>query len=214
MAAKSALVSLISLIHGDKIATLSALTEAYASDYGHFARANNRDRLEDAAQVLGKSPKDKAIAQAMADGHTGGALVDGYIGARTGALSKQSAEIQAHYQGAIDKATDAFADSLEKSGAFDAPVKKTEEEKEKAKAEKAQKAQKAFDDAITAKIQAGELVRSENVRTELGQSELTDAIVALINAGMLDKENAALITQAIKAATAKTKESTAKTAKA
>lgn len=162
--AKSALLSFISLIHGDKLATIAAASEAFTSDYGHFARANNRDPLNDALKALKKTAKDKAIAQAVNDGYTAGNLPAGYIGATTGKLSAQSDDVQAKYELAIVAASEAFKVSLESSEAFaDKPVK-TQEQKEAAKVEKAAKASEALENAITAKVQAGELVRSADVK--------------------------------------------------
>lgn len=189
--AKSALLSFISLIHGDKLATITAACEAFTSDYGHFARANNRDPLNDALKALKKTVKDKAIAQAINDGYTAGNLPAGYIGATTGKLSAQSDDVQAKYELAIVAASEAFKVSLESSEAFaDKPVK-TQEEKAKAKEDKAAKASEALENAITAKVQAGELVRSADVKP-YPQEEI-DALKALV--ASLQAENEALASE-------------------
>lgn len=186
--AKSALLSFISLIHGDKLATIAAASEAFTSDYGHFARANNRDPLNDALKALKKTAKDKAIAQAINDGYTAGNLPAGYIGATTGKLSAQSDDVQAKYELAIVAASEAFKVSLESSEAFaDKPVK-TQEQKDAEKTQKAQKASEALENAITAKVQAGELVRASDVKP-YPQDEI-DSLKARIEA--LQAENEAL----------------------
>ena len=168
MARINALASLISILHKDSAATIEALTEAYTSDFSHFAKHNNDDSLVSAVKSLTKSPADKAIASAMVEGRKASGLVVGRIGA-TGSEKGKFEELpettQQKYIDAITSASEAFKVSIEASGAFADKAPKTEEEKAKAKAEKAEKAEKAVNDLITAKVQAGELVRASEVHT-------------------------------------------------
>lgn len=173
MAIKSALASFVSLMHGDRASTIDAATQAFTDDFGHFARANNREPLNVAVAALKKSPKDKALAQAVNEGYKASGLTVGYIGASSGKFSAQPDSVQATFNDAIKTASEAFRQSLEASEAFAEKVAKTQEEKTKAKEEKAAKASEALENAITAKVQAGELVRSVDVRP-FPQEELDD----------------------------------------
>jgi len=201
--AKSALLSFISLIHGDKLATIAAASEAFTSDYGHFARANNRDPLNDALKALKKTVKDKAIAQAINDGYTAGNLPAGYIGATTGKLSAQSDDVQAKYELAVVAASEAFKASLEASEAFAEKVAKTQEEKIKAKEEKAVKANEALENAITARVQAGELVRASDVKP-YPQNEI-DSLKARIETLQAENETLHAENETLRAALATVK---------
>jgi hypothetical protein len=165
MTTSNALASFISLIHGDRATTLDAAVVAFTADYGHFARSNNREPLNAAVKALKKAPKDKAISEAISDAYKAGALVNGYIGAQSGPFKAQPDDIRAMFDGAIANAATAFLHSLESSEAFADKVEKTMEEKAKAKADKADKATAAADALITAKVQAGELVRASDVMT-------------------------------------------------
>lgn len=168
MARINALASLISILHKDSAATIEALTEAYTSDFSHFAKHNNDDSLVSAVKSLTKSPADKAIASAMVEGRKASCLVVGRIGAtgsEKGKFEELPDTVQAKYNTAIDEATAAFKASLVACGAFAEKAPKTEAEKAKAKAEKAEKAEKAVNDLITAKVQAGELVRATDIHT-------------------------------------------------
>jgi len=188
MAIKSALASFVSLMHGDRASTIDAATQAFADDFGHFARANNREPLNVAIAALKKAPKDKAISQAINEAYKTSNLTVGYIGANSGKFSAQPDSVQATFNDAIKAASEAFKLSLESSEAFAEKVAKTQEEKTKAKEEKAAKASEALENAITAKVQAGELVRSVDVRP-FPQEEL-DRLKSLVE--RLQAENEAM----------------------
>ena len=184
----SALARTVSLISHDVEALCEALSLDFASDFGHFARSNNRDRLEAAIGSLQKAkPLHAAILAAIDAGIKAGGLVQGYIGARTGAYDKQpSANVEA-FEFAMIEAGEAFTASLRSAPALQPKTPKTKEEKEKAKDEKAQKALDAGEALITAKIQAGELVRAVDVK-QLGDfhtSALFDALVSGCSADYL-----------------------------
>ena len=188
MAIKSALCSFISLMHGDRASTIDAATQAFTDDFGHFARANNREPLNVAIAALKKSPKDKALAQAINEGYKASGLTVGYIGATSGKFAAQPDNVQETFNAAIKAASEAFKLSLEQSEAFAERVAKTTEEKAKAKADKEAKATEATEALITAKVQAGELVRASDVRP-FPQEEL-DCLKALVE--RLQAEHATL----------------------
>lgn len=199
---KNALLTTIKVLHRDMGASVDALTAAFESDYGHFARANNREALESAAKALTRSKIDQAVAQAINAGYKAGGLVTGYVGARTGKFRDQPETVQAEFNSAITKASEGFRESLLQSGAFDAPKTRTDEEKAAAKAAKAEKAEAAVQAAIDAKIVAGELVKASDIKPvtldTLGQSEIVDMVTTGILAGTLDSENVAQIIQALR----------------
>lgn len=180
MAIKSALGSFISLMHGDRASTIDAATQAFTDDFGHFARANNREPLNVAIAALKKAPKDKAMSQAINEAYKASGLTVGYIGASSGKFSAQSDSVQATFNDAIKVASEAFKQSLEASEAFAEKVAKTTEEKAKAKADKEAKATEATEALITAKVQAGELVRASDVKKleDFHVSALFDALVS------------------------------------
>ena len=181
MARFNALASFIALMHGDRAETISQAAEAFAVDFGHFARANNGEALATAAKALAKGPKDKALAQAMHDGAKAAGLAVGYVGAHTGPFAKQPDDVRAHYESAITAAVEAFTACLEASEAFAAKAPKTDADKAKAKAEKEAKAQEAQEALITAKVQAGELVRATDIKPleAFGALALCEALQAL-----------------------------------
>lgn len=180
MAVKSALASFVSLMHGDRASTIDAATQAFIDDFAHFARANNREPLNVAIAALKKAPKDKAIVQAINDAYKASGLTVGYIGAKDGKFSAQPDSVQATFNDAIKVAGEAFKLSLESSVAFADKVAKTQEEKTKAKEERTAKASEALENAITAKVQAGELVRASDVKKleDFHVSALFDALVS------------------------------------
>ena len=165
MAAKSALFNFIALVHGDRVATLATASEAFALDFGHFARSNNREPLNEAVKGLNKSPKDKAIGEAIAQGYKAAGLVIGYIGAQSGKFASQPDDVKAAFEAAIVQAVDAFTLSLNTCEAFATVLKKTVAERDAAKAAKADKASEAVAALINEKIKSGELVRSVDVHT-------------------------------------------------
>lgn len=191
MAKINALASFIALIQGNREATLSQAGEAFASDFGHFARANNREPLNMAVKTLGKHAKDKAIGEAINAGYTAGALVTGYIGAQSGKFADQPDTVKATFEDAITRAALAFNESLQTSEAFAERAPKTAADKATAKAEKDAKQLEAVEALITAKVQAGELVRARDV-APFPQAEM-DAMKATIEA--LQLENAALLVE-------------------
>lgn len=181
MSTTSRLQASIKLLHGDKGATLASLTASFREDYSHFATANNREALNMAVSELKKSPKDKAISEAISEAYKAGNLTVGYIGARTGKFSVQPEDIQATFNGAINKACEAFNSILESCEAFADKAPKTQAEKDKAKEDKAAKAKEATEATINAMIQAGEIVRACDVKKleDMGQTALIDALVLL-----------------------------------
>ena len=178
MAKINALASLITLLHGSREAILSEAYEAFASDFAHFARANNRIPLNTAVSALTKGPKDKAIGEAIHAGFIGGGLVVGYIGAASGKFSEQPDDVKGKFEAAIVSATLAFNESLSTCEAFEAKAPKSDADQAKAKADKANKKAKADNALITAKIQAGELVLASEIRA-FPQEEI-DALKAHI----------------------------------
>lgn len=184
MARTFALASFIALMHGDRAETISQAAEAYATDYGHFARANNSEALTTAAKALGKGPKDKALSQAMVDGAKAAGLAVGYVGAHSGPFAKQPDDVRARYEGAIVAAVEAFTACLEAREAFAAKPVKSDADKAKAKADKEAKVSEANEALITAKVQSGELVRAADVKplTAFGALPLCEALQALISA--------------------------------
>lgn len=199
--AKTALLTIIKVLHKDESASIDALTVAFTEDYGHFARANNRESLEQAAKVLTRSKIDQAIAHAIHAGYKAGGLAVGYVGARTGKFKDQPENVQQEFNSAIDRACEAFRSSLTESGVFVTKTR-TEEEKTKAKAEKAEKAEAAITAAIDARIVSGELVRSADIRpvtlADIGQSETVDFLCTAILAGTIDPDNLVRIVQVLR----------------
>ena len=169
----SALRSVIGVFHRNTSVTIESLSVAFTSDYGHFARANNREPLNRGAESLGKSKADKAIAEAITAGLKAGGLSIGYIGIRTGALSKQSPEVIAQYEDAIIKASEAFTASLLAAEAFAPKVEKTKEEKEAAKAKVETAKAKAIQTAIDAKVRSGELFHADSAGAGVTLSQIS-----------------------------------------
>lgn len=165
MATKSLLSSFIALLHGDRAATLTQAGEAFAGDFGHFARSNNREPLNEAVKTLKSSPKDKALSEAISQGYKAANLVTGYIGAQSGKWLAQSDDTRAPYEAAIVLAIDAFAAYLEASEAFADKTPKSADDKAKAKEAKADKAKEATNSLITELVKNGELVRAVDVKT-------------------------------------------------
>jgi hypothetical protein len=195
MAKIHALASFIALVHGDRVATLAHAGEAFALDFSHFAHSNNRVPLNEAVAALAKGPKDKAIGEAINAGYVASGLTIGYIGAQSGAFKNQPAETQAMYNEAIDKAVAAFALSLDTCEAFAEKAKKSDAEKATAKAEKEAKALEASEALITAKIQAGELVRATDVKAldQASSLALAEALHAMRDKGTISPQAFALI---------------------
>jgi len=189
--ASNQLAAIIGLIHRDQAHTVEALTGAFAEDFGHFARSNNRQPLETAVTMLKKGGNDAHIASAITAGYKGANLATGYVGAQSGKYKAQPESVTAVFEAAIVQACDAFKASLVESKAFEPAAKKTDAEKLTAKTEKADKAEKVLNDLITAKIQAGELVRASDVVTgaELGQSAIVDMLVTMVRDNTLSPEN-------------------------
>jgi hypothetical protein len=183
MATFSKLQASIKLLHGDRGATLVTLTEGFREDFGHFARANNREALNQAIGELKKSPKDRAIADAISEGNRSAGLVEGYIGARTGKFASQPEDVQAKFNDALDRAVEAFQGSLEASDAFADKAAKTDAEKAKAKADKEAKAQANKEALITAMVQSGEIVRAVDIKT---LADMSDGALIL---ELIDREN-------------------------
>ena len=200
MSKANKLAGIIALIQGNRATTIESLVEAFETDYGQFARANNRDPLAAAAKSLAKSPKDKAIAAAMAAAITAGDLKNGYIGARTGPYADQPIVIQKSFDAAIIMAVDAFSESIEASVAFASKVEKTDEEKAVLKADKAEKAAAAGEALITAKIQSGELVRRSDVHTlaDAGALQLAEALENIGAKGALSDTVMAVLSDIIR----------------
>lgn len=169
----SALKSVIGVFHRNSTVTINALFEAFISDYGHFARANNREPLSRAAESLDRSKADKAIAAAITEGYKVGGLAVGYVGVRAGALSKQSPEVVERYENAIVKASEAFKASLLASEAFAPKAEKTQAEKEAAKAKTKAAKDEAIQAAINAKVQAGELFHADSVGAGVTLSQIS-----------------------------------------
>ena len=163
MATFSKLQALIKTIHGDRAATIAALSEGFREDFGHFVRANNSESIVLAVGELKKSEKDTAVLTAISEGRKAAGLVEGYIGARTGKFSSQPEDVQAKFNDALDRAVQAFTDSLNASYAFTEKAKKTDAEKAKAKEDKEAKAQANKEAMVTAMVQSGEIVRASDV---------------------------------------------------
>lgn len=178
--ANNALQSVIQILHRNGAVIVASLTEAFKSDYGQFSRANNREPLNSAVKILAKSKTDKAIDAAIHAAMLAGNLPAGYVGAVTGKYLAQPEHVREKYEAAIERAVAAFEATIVESGVFADKAPKTEAEKQKAKEEQAAKKQAELDAHVNALIVAGELVRASDVqRGGLGQTELTDKIVAL-----------------------------------
>lgn len=195
-------LSAIGRVYGDRSATLADLSQGFADAYGQFARGNDRAHLEGALVALKKDDKGAAIGEATAAGIAAGNLVVGYVGAQSGKFAAQAPEVQSHFDGAVTRALSAFTDSLESSPAFADKLPKTPEEKAKAKADKVDKAA-AVDAVIAAKIQAGELVRSIDVKPfpqgEIDSLKLQVATLTAERNALLAENKALLATKATKA---------------
>ena len=190
----SALKSVIGVFHRDPSTSVAALTVAFTTDYSQFAKANNREPLNRAAESLSRSKADKAIAEAITAGYKAGKLATGYVGAQSGPFAKQPDDVQATYITAIEAATVAFASALESSGAFVAKAPKTDAEKAEAKAKTKAKAEAAITKAINEKIQAGELFHAESVGSavSLGQLSTLVLIDELAHRNLTEAESAHL----------------------
>ncbi len=189
MSTVNKLASIIGLIQRNQAATLSALSEAFGEDYGHFARSNNREPLNRAAGCLAKGKVDAAIGAAIHAGYKAGALAVGYIGAATGKFKDQPEAVQAGFADAVTRAIAGFTESLTDAGVFADKAPKTDAEKAQAKQDKQDKQTAAIDAAINARIVAGELVRADSVRSELTVTALVDALVSAATSGKLTVEN-------------------------
>lgn len=164
------------LATGGALVTLAG--EAFASDLMHYITANNDQCLTESISALPmggdkvKGKQYKALGDAIARAFKAAqaSLPDGrgFVSAGRGGFASQSAEFRAPYLAAHAQAVALFGDVLTESGAFAERVALSAEEKEAKKAEKeeaqafvvAEKAQALID----AKIDAGELVKRENVR--------------------------------------------------
>ena len=156
----SALVNAVKNIV-DKTAQLTSLCNGYASDYAHFAQANNRDRLALCASAFStKGALHKALTTAMGAGFIAGAINTGFISRGTGGFSTQAVEIAEPFNAAMRRAGEAFEASLIESGLFANKTAKTDAEKQTAKEAKEAKAKEAKEALITLMIQSGEIVRA------------------------------------------------------
>ena len=183
------LFNAIRVAHRSPTAILNLLIDSYEKDYTTFATGNNRAPLEAAVKILTGSKLDKALALAIAKGYEAGGLTVGYIGAVTGKYSAQPAETHAKYDGAIERATDAFRVTLLDSGLFAEKEEKSKEEKEKAKAEREEKKAKEAAEQkaaiLHAAVLAGEVVRSQDVQPVPDTAEMVAIIYRQTIAGLL-----------------------------
>lgn len=164
------------LATGGALVTLAA--EAFSADLMHYITANNDQCLTESIgalpmggdKVKGKQYKALGDAIARAFKAAQSSLPDGrgFVSAGRGGFAAQPADFRAPYLAAHAQAVALFGDVLTESGAFADRTPLSAEEKEAKKAEKeeaqalvvAEKAQALID----AKIDAGELVKRENVR--------------------------------------------------
>jgi len=184
---------------GDKTGQLALLSTAFATDFGHFARSNNRADIESAILATGKSPKGKAIALAISEGFKGAGLVSGYIGAKTGKYASQSPEVQQPFEDAIIRGCEAFDASLTTSEAFKDAAVKTAEEKAKAKTDKEEKAAKVKADILNSAVADGTMVRAKDVvaAQALSSVAVTDIVIDMLATGAFSDERAHTLVQAI-----------------
>lgn len=220
----NALASFITLLHGDRVSTIEAAREAFSSDFGHFARSNNREPLNQAAKALAKSAKDKALSEAITAGYKASGLAVGYIGAQSGKFASQPDNIREGFEAAIIMASEAFKASLEASKAFAEKIKASEAEKALAKAAKETKQAEAKEALIVALVQSGEIVRTVDVKkiTDFGYLALLEALEAVtasditaLNSIVSHFQGLATVQQAaIDKAEAEAKQAEAKAAKA
>lgn len=164
------------LATGGALVTLAA--EAFSADLMHYITANNDQCLTESIgalpmggdKVKGKQYKALGDAIARAFKAAQASLPDerGFVSAGRGGFAAQPADFRAPYLAAHAQAVALFGEVLTESGAFADRTPLSAEEKEAKKAEKeeaqalvvAEKAQALID----AKVEAGELVKRENVR--------------------------------------------------
>lgn len=188
----------------EKLAELA--TVEFAADLMHLVNANNEQPLSEAVATLpmGKSKvKGKqnqvigdAIGQAIKatrDALPGNA---GWIGAVNGSFSKASKDARTPYLIAHAAGVECFAAVLAESGEFVSAPKKTDEEKAKAKAEKDAAKAKALEDIISAKVEAGELVRASDVVT-LTHEDMAQALIRAARDGDMTPDIVALLEEAV-----------------
>ena len=191
------LVDTIRLLKRNPEAMLNALVGAYEKDFGTYARGNNKTPLESAAKLLTTGKMDKAIKLALADGHTAGGLVDGYIGSVSGKWADQSDTVQAPFLEAIERATEAFRLTLVNSELFNEKPELTKEEKQKAKSEREEKKSKETAEQkaaiLNAAVVAGEVVRAEDVHPVPDTFEMVTIIYNKTIAGLLTSKDEDLL---------------------
>lgn len=181
----------VKILNRDGAALSSAALVAFSKDYWTFLKSNDRKPAMEGAALLKNNDQGNAIKAAIVAGEKAGNVAVGHIGSAGGSLEKddKNAEALSSAKSALERYSEAFKASLDLSGAFSAPVPKTQEEKAQAKADKADKQTEALATLINAKIVAGELVRSIDVRA-FPQEEL-DSLKAHIEALQTERDTLA-----------------------
>lgn len=191
------LLPLVLVLQRNKSATIDALTLAFSEDYGHFARANNRDPLTRAASALGKKAHDVAIAAALTAAYQAGGLTVGFIGARLGKFEKAKPEVTQPFNEAIEAATAAFKESLKTAECFIEATPLTDDEKAARKTEKAEKAEKARQDVLSEAVRAGEIVRACDIHPMPDDVAQVEHVCMLLASGMLPEALRAKLVEAL-----------------
>jgi septum formation inhibitor MinC len=195
------LFNAIRVAHRSPTAILALLVDSYTADYRTFATGNNRAPLEEAVKILTGSKLDKALALAISKGYDAGGLTTGYIGAVSGKYAAQPPEVQAKYDGAIEKATSAFRVALTDSGLFAEKEEKSkaqkEEEKAKKEEEKAKKEAEAKAAILHAAVISGEVVRAADIVPAPDTHEMASIVCNSIIAGLLTEDELEMLRVAL-----------------
>lgn len=182
--------TVVSLIQRDATTCTSELVDAFGADLLVFLTSNNRTNLDRGITALDKTSFGKKVKDVLK-----GLTIPqaGYSGALTGAFKAQSEDTQKVWLDQHATIVAAFKAGLESAGLFE---KKTLSEADKAerKAKADAKKTSELQTAIDQHIKANSLVPSTQV---LGQSELVDLVVNLIQSGMMLPENLTILTAAL-----------------
>lgn len=178
--------TVVSLIQRDATTCTSELVDAFGADLLVFLTSNNRTNLDRGITALDKTSFGKKVKDVLK-----GLTIpqSGYSGALTGAFKAQSEDTQKVWLDQHATIVAAFKAGLDGAGLFE---KKTLSEADKAARKVKADAKKTSElqTAIDEHIKTNSLVPSNQV---LGQSELVDLIVNLVQSGMMLSENLAIL---------------------
>lgn len=201
--AVSSLASLILARTLKGSALADQFAHAFSADSLHFVTANNDQCVNDAIRALPATKRGTAISgtqyKALGDAIGQGmaairsALPDGrgWIGAKSGAFAKASADVRAPYLAAHSAGVAAFSAVLAACPDWQDKAEKSADEKkaEKAKrdAEKAEKRAELVAEIVAEQVAAGRLIPADSVRT-LGSASPAELIGALRTVGDISAE--------------------------